>query len=242
MNHIPDRLPDAKKRNAYDYSPRGEAPSVIVDEDHPLGFSNMNALGEKALSKMDQMKQARAQDKRTQLAKERYDIISCLEKETDPINSPRTRNAAELLIGQPIPGRKDDGILLIGRTATEEQSDKKAKQAAYMAQLNADSGVKFGLGENYDPSADSLNTYKSHKRIETTGTTGFNISNGGSSDMNSSMKELDFNTKRKAQEAYRAVLMEQQAHKADLTATEKAAANVPDINSSYFMQANSNSQ
>lgn len=191
---------------------------------------------------MDQLKLARAEEKRTQLQKERYDIISCLEKEANPINSPRARNAAELLIGQPIPGRTDDGILLIGRTAAEEHNDKKAKQAQYMEQLNADSGKKFGLGENYDPAEDSLNTYKSYKRIEKTGTTGYSISSGASTDMTSSMKELDFSVKRKAQEAYRAVLQEQQAHKAEMLASEKAADANIDTNSSYFMRADANSQ
>jgi hypothetical protein len=240
--NIPDRLPDAKKRSAYDYSARAQAPPVGTDDDHPLGSSNMNALGEKTLSKMDQLKLARAEEKRTQLHKERYDIISCLEKEANPINSPRARNAAELLIGQPIPGRTDDGILLIGRTAAEEHNVKKAKQAQYMDQLNADSGKKFGLGENYDPAEDSLNTYKSYKRIEKTGTTGYSISSGASIDMTSSMKELDFSVKRKAQEAYRAVLQEQQAHKAEMLASEKAADANIDTNSSYFMRADANSQ
>ena len=231
--NIPDRLPDAKKRSAYDYSARTQAP---VDEDHPLGASNMKALGDKALSKMDKLKLENAEEKRKELATNRFDIISCLEKEANPENSPRARNAAELLIGKPIPGRSDDGILLIGRTTAEEKNDKKSKQAMYMAQLNADTGVKFGLGENYDPSSDSLNTYKSYKRIETTGTTGLNISSGASSDMTASMKELDFSSKRKAQEAYRAVLKEQQASKAEVVANEKAADANIDTNVSYFMQ------
>ena len=211
-----DQLPDAKKRTAYDFV------KTATDPEHPLGVSNMNALGEKKLSSMDEVKQARARQKREELSLNRYDIISCLEEGTKPENSPRARNAANLLIGMPIPGRTDDGIMNIGRTADEEKADKRRKQAELMAQLNADTGVKFGLDDNYDPQKDSLNTYKSHARIETTGSTGFNVGSGRSLDMSLSMKELDFKAKRKAQQAYRDVLTKQQADKAEFMATVTA--------------------
>ena len=185
---------------------------------------------------MDQQKVAQAEQKRTQLAANRYDIISCMDNETDPINSPRARNAAELLIGKPIAGRSDDGILLIGRTKDQEKDEKKAKQAAYMAQLNADTGKQFGVGENYDPSQDSLNSYKSYERIEQTGVTGLRVSSGASTDMTMSMKELNFDAKRRSQEAYRAVLKEQQAVKAQNAAAEKASDDASTFNGDYFMR------
>ena len=212
-----DQLPDCKKRSAYDFSSK-----TPVNSDHPLGQSNLSALGESTLSQMDQAKLARAQQKREELSLNRFDIISCLETSADPKNSPRARNAAELLVGMPIPGRNDDGILLIGRTAGQEEQDRKKKQMAYMAQLNADTGVKFGLDENYDPKKDSLSTYKSHARIEHTGQTGYHISSGASLDMSQSMKELDRDAKLKAQAAYREVLMKQQEDRAVYEATQRA--------------------
>lgn len=231
QNGKSDQLPDARKRSAYDFS------KVGVDEDHPLGQSNIAALGDKTITEMDQMKLSRAQQKREELALNRYDIISCLAEGSKPENSPRARNAAELLIGMPMPGRDDDGIMVIGRTQNEEETDKKKKQVAYMAQLNADTGVKFGLDANYDPSKDSLNTYKSYARIEETGTTGLRISSGPSLDMSTSMKELDFNHKRKAQQVYRDILMKQQADNADLKAQETARDAATDETTLPYLQS-----
>lgn len=157
-------------------------------------------------------------EKRAELNANRYDIITSLAKATDPANTPRQRMQQELLVGIPING-KDDGILEIGINPDDEKNEKKLKQRAYMAQLNADQ-ANFGSAPNSargsapNSARSGLSRDMSATRVELTGTTGFQIGGGMSRDMPGSMKDIAFDVKRQAQAAYRAALANQQADNA----------------------------
>lgn len=208
---VSDNLPDARRRTFYETNRKD-----LGEGDHPLGRSSMKALGSYRDLNIDDDKKETAASKRQELKTNRYDIISTLEKETNPMNSPRQMNE-DMLVGVPGVSGKDDGIHQIGRSASTMHNDKKAKQREYMAQLNADAGTVFGVPEGRG----AFYRDASVKRIEATGNTGFHISDGASMDMSPSMKNLDFDMKRSRQEAYRAALGNQQAESARRKEIEK---------------------
>jgi hypothetical protein len=157
-------------------------------------------------------------EKRAELKANRYDIITSLAKAADPANTPHQRMQQELLVGIPING-KDDGILQIGKNPAEMKSQKREKQRAYMAQLNADQ-TNFGSAPNSargsapNSARSSMSREMSGTRVELTGTTGFQIGGGMSRDMPGSMKDIAFDVKRQAQAVYREALANQQADNA----------------------------
>ena len=143
-------------------------------------------------------------------------------------SSPRTERLQQLLIGQPIPGTNDDGMLMIGGSDEQVKELKKSKQRAYFAQLAADQEASQSAPNSARGSApnsargsntgrreyDSMYTDPSSRRIELTGNTGFNIGGGPSRDMSGSMKDIAFDAKRNAQAQYREQLLRQQAENA----------------------------
>jgi hypothetical protein len=211
INNVADNLPDARKKSAYDFS-RKDADS----DDHPLGRSSMSQLGTPSNYRPPRADMAElASKKRAELGANRYDIITSLAKATDSNNTPRFRNQQELLVGMPINGN-DDGILEIGSTAEVEKSDKKAKQRAYMDQLNADMAAsgRISAPNSARRGYDIMQTDRSVKRIEHTGATGYQIGGGMSRDMSASMKNIAMDVKRQQQAKYREQLQAQQADNA----------------------------
>jgi len=207
-------LPDAKKRSAYDFVRK-----ELDADDHPLGRSSMRSLGAPSNFKPPRQDMAElAAQKRNELNSNRFDIITSLAKATDPANTPRQRMQQELLVGIPING-KDDGILEIGASASEQQRTKKEKQRTYFAQLSADqagsgSAPNSARGSAPDSARRGMTRDQSSTRVELTGSTGYQIGRGLSRDMNASMKDVAFDAKRQAQAAYRAALANQQADNA----------------------------
>ncbi len=213
-----DNLPDARRRSAYDYQkPQFE------EDDHPLGRSTMGAFGEAPAGLVPSpSKSLAAANKRAEIEKaNRFNIITQMEADSQRENFPSARNNADLLVGVPLSGRTDDGILDIGASAADQRSIAKDKARQYRAQLEADeanfgttrqakSPYLTGNRDNYT----QMNTDPSAVRINQTGVTGFNVSNGPSLDMTPSMKSLHFDVKREKQAAYRAQLGKQQAETA----------------------------
>lgn len=220
-----ESLPNARKKSAYDFTARKE----MGTEDHPLGRSSMKALGAPAtFIHPDENKAAQAAKKRSEMAKDRFDIITTLSKATDPSNTPGARMRQQLLIGQPVPGSTDDGALIIGESEDSTKEMKKSKQRAYFQQLAADQESSYSVPNSARGSApnsargkstsnrdyNSMYTSDSSTRIETTGNTGFQIGSGLSRDMSGSMKDLAFDAKRTAQAKYREQLLVQQQENA----------------------------
>lgn len=227
INFKSDNLPDARRTRTFIRKDNS-------DNEHPLGSSMLMALGESTKNRMNPKQVEIAQLKREELNQNRFDIINLIEKDTSPMNSPRYRNEMEL--GVKDPSTDGSGIMAIGSTAAQEKASKVAKQKEYMAQLNADRGIDFGISE-YDPQESTLNRDKSYKRIEKTGHTGYNISTGPSLDMSPSMKNIDFEIKRQRQAAYRNILDQQKQLTAALKQQEKNNDNsVNDENNMPYMQ------
>lgn len=228
VNYVSDQLPDARRTRVFN---RKE----VSDEEHPLGSSMLMAFGESTKNKMDPVKAELAELKRQELESNRFDIITRIEKDTSPMNSPRYRN--DNALGIKDPSTDGTGIMAIGYTSNQEMTMKKQKQKEYMAQLNADTGKIFGVSENYDAATEGLNKDKSFKRIESTGNTGFQISQAESMDMSPSMKSIAFDAKRQRQLAYRSVLDAQKEQCASIRATERSRdTSVNDENNLPFMQ------
>jgi hypothetical protein len=226
QNFVPSdtSLPDARKRSAYDF-----AKKQFLDEEHPLGRSSMKALGAPSNFKppaADKAQQAAV--KRSELRSDRFDIITSLQKASDPENTPGARMRQQLLIGQSIPGSNDDGMLMIGGSDEQVKELKKSKQRAYYAQLAADQEASQSAPNSARGSApnsargnntgrreyDSMYTDPSTRRIELTGNTGYSIGAGPSRDMSGSMKDIAFDAKRIAQAKYREQLLRQQSENA----------------------------
>ena len=221
-----DGLPDARKRNAYDLQTRSPRARPQEEEDHPLGRSSMGALGVPSSFQPSPSKSAQAQERRDELQKDRFDIITTIEKEGLTQNTPAARNNLDLLVGVPLTGRTDDGFLEIGASASEENSVKKQKALDYAAALRADednsagsnkpvnkyvTGSRAGYNNMYtDPSQGAINT----------GITSLGVGAGPSLDMSQSMKQISFDVKREKQAAYRSQLANQQAVTANFKSVE----------------------
>jgi len=150
---------------------------------------------------------------REQLKLNREDITMALEEQSSPLNSPRIKNRQELMIGVPING-VDDGMLVIGQSDAEVKATLKAKRREYMAALDSDTG---NLRERLSNTARRPPRHPNHFDIvvEPTGSTSVQIGKGPSMDMSPSMKQIQFDSKRVAQEEYRRLLLAQQDDKSE---------------------------
>ena len=217
-NCTSDGLPDARRRNAYDLETRSPRARPTESEDHPLGRSSMGALGApSSYVKPSPSKSAQAQERRDELQKNRFDIITTIEKEGLTENTPAARNDLDLLIGVPLSGRKDDGFLEIGASSQQENSVKKQKALDYAAALRADQD-NFGSNRPVNKYAtgdrggyNNMYTHPSQAAINTGIASLSGVGPGPSLDMSQSMKQISFDVKREKQAAYRAQLANQQA-------------------------------
>ena len=144
-----------------------------------------------------------------QLALNKLDVISMIAQDSDPSNSPRARVAAQL-DGDSAPE------FCIGQSEAEVRRRKAMQKAAYLQQLDADTGKGSGSG-----STSARGRGWDHEVAS--GVTGLQIGLGKPSmDMSPSMKNLHVDSKLAKQAEYRRALADQMAAGAALKAKAKA--------------------
>jgi len=189
------------------------------ENDHRLQAASFNAGGNN-LSSVSQigagspapMADLRATIKQ-QLALNKLDVISMIAQDSDPSNSPRARVAAQL-DGDSAPE------FCIGQSEAEVRRRKAMQKAAYLQQLDADTGKGSGSG-----STSARGRGWDHEVAS--GVTGLQIGLGKPSmDMSPSMKNLHVDSKLAKQAEYRRALADQMAAGAALKAKAKADSQV----------------
>lgn len=190
------------------YSSRGSARrrQPEASDFGPLGDSSIqfNGASQSTVRRQPPRPDDVAERIKARLSLDRTDIQSQIVEDCSPLNSPRNRNLREHAgVAQ------EDGIFSIGLSDAEVKARQRASKALYLSQLDADTAHRF---KDRAPARNRDDPY-----VNTTGWASLQLGSA-SADMSRSMKQLQHESKRVAQEKYRAALSEQQAQNSALAA------------------------